>query len=421
MLRSRKGFTLVEMIVVMTVFIIVIMITGEAFKTILSQMAKVSKSEESNIEGVLGLEMLRHDIAQIGYGLPFSYLDATDSSLPKPDYTEATVAPASSYNDSNSASRIPRAIVAGNDLSTSSASDGSVTYNILAGTDYLALKASSLGLNDTAKKWSYIPYSSGGGRLLPHIWPSENLSHSNDIVIVMRRAFIGSEYVNQMVYNTTTPSIYWARYYADGFADTAFNPSKQQDIHYLYGIKSYDSNGLGMPFNRADYFVAVPQSTSRVPTFCAPSTGILYKGTVNHVGGALTYVPILDCVADMQVVFGWDLYDGMSNPGQDGSIETYSNPDGTTVSPSSSQAEVQSALSDPEKIRKSLKIIKVYILAQTGRRDPGYQSAASFVVGNPAADQSVSKTYTFANPDMRNYRWKVYQLSVRPKNLFTNQ
>ncbi len=34
-------------------------------------------------------------------------------------------------------------------------------------------------------------------------------------------------------------------------------------------------------------------------------TGILYKGTVNHADGLLTELPLLDCVADMQVIFGW--------------------------------------------------------------------------------------------------------------------
>ena len=43
-----------------------------------------------------------------------------------------------------------------------------------------------------------------------------------------------------------------------------------------------------------------------MPSQCAPNTGILYKAVMNQNmvtgGGALTY-PLLDCVADMQVVF----------------------------------------------------------------------------------------------------------------------
>lgn len=424
MLRSRKGFTLVELLISMSVFIIVIMITTQAFNTILTQMAKITKSEESNIEGILGLEMFRHDITQIGYGLPYSYMDQTDSSYPKPTYAEALSAPASTYNDAPNG--IPRSIAAGNNLAASSLSDGTNTYNILANTDYLALKATSLGLNDAAKKWTYVRYSSSN--IKPHIWPAGNLVHSDDLVIVLRRLFNGSEYVNQMVYNTgTTPaSIYWARYYSDGFADLAFNPTQPQDVYYLYGIKTGGTTSLRMPFNRADYFVATPAAIGKQPTFCAENTGVLYKGVVNHADGRLTHIPMLDCVADMQVVFGWDIVDGMGNEGQDGRIDTYSTPEGITVSPSgtvgtkSYQDYVKEVLLDPEKIRKGLKIIKIYVLAQVGRSDKNYQSAASFAVGDPVVDLSISKTYNLTTA-MRNYHWKVYRIAVRPKNMLTNK
>jgi len=414
MLRSRKGFTLLEVLIVLLIFVVVIMISADSFKTILTQMTKISKSEESNIEGVLGLEMFRHDIQQAGFGLPYSYQETV------PSYLEAGYAPANVYNDSTTTSKIPRAVVAGNDLGATASDDGTITYNILPGTDYLTVKASSLGLSGTAQKWTYMTYSSStNGKLKPHIWPAANLEHSQDLVIVLRRAFNGTEYVNQLVYNTGTPSLYWARYYADGFADTVFNPSQIQDMHYLYGIKADPTNGLGMPFNRADYFVAQPAAADRMPTFCSPQTGILYKGVVNHSttnpGGRLTFVPLLDCVADLQVIFAWDIVDNMGNEGQDGQIDTYSTPSAGTVSPSANAAFVTNALADPEKIRKGLKVVKAYVLAQNGRRDPNFQSAASFTVGDPAVD-AMSKTYNLTSA-MRNYRWKLYRIVVRPKNL----
>jgi len=422
MLRSRKGFTLVELLISMTVFIIVIMITTQAFNTILTQMAKITKSEESNIEGILGLEMFRHDITQIGYGLPYSYMDQTDSTYPKPTYAEAASAPSSTYNDAPSG--VPRSIAAGNNLTASSLSDGTDTYNILAGTDYLALKATSLGLNDAAKKWTYVRYSSSN--IKPHIWPAGNLVDSSDAVIVLRRVFNGSEYVNQMVYDTSVSpaSTYWAQYKTNGLSPV-FNPTQPQDVYYTYGIKDFGT-AVRMPFNRADYFVATPAATGKQPTFCAENTGVLYKGVVNHADGRLTHVPMMDCVADMQVVFGWDIVDGMGNEGQDGRIDTYSTPEGITVSPSGSvgtksfQDYVEEVILDPEKIRKGLKIIKIYVLAQVGRSDRNYQSAASFAVGDPSVDQSISKTYNLTSA-MRNYHWKVYRITVRPKNMLTNK
>jgi hypothetical protein len=200
---------------------------------------------------------------------------------------------------------------------------------------------------------------------------------------------------------------------------------QDREAYYVYGIRNKDE--LRMPFNRADYFVARPTTAGRFPAFCAPNTGVLYKGIVNHGDGKLEYIPLLDCVADMQVVFGWDLADGMGNEGQDGTVDTYSTPIGstglpTTVAGNASQATVAAALNDPERIRKSLKFVKIYLLAQVGRRDSNYQSPANYVLGDATTDSFTSKTYDLtATPEMRNYRWKVYRLTVRPKNLQANQ
>ncbi|GFE61358.1 PilW family protein [Geobacter sp. AOG2] len=427
MLNSRKGFTLVELIVVMAVFTVVIMIAGDSFKTILNQMGKITKSEESNIEGVLGLEMFRHDLQQAGYGLPFSYLAPIT-------YYEAGYAPASAYNDGTgtTASGVPRAIVAGDTLAATTASDGTDSYNILAGTDYLALKGATLGLTKAAQNWTYMPYSSGiTGKKKPRIWQKDNLANT-DRVIVLKKTFSGSTYTNQLIFNTAHPETYWANYNSGGFADTSFNPTLPEEMYYIYGISADDN--VGMPFNRADYFVASPADSTKKPSYCSPdsggvpTTGILYKGSLNHSssapGGHLTYIPLLDCVADMQVVFGWDVDDGQGSEGQDGVVETFSTPlasgGAITVSPAGNMGRVTSALADPEKLRNSLKVVKVYVLAQVGRRDANYQSPATFEIGDPTLDNSISKTFTLSAA-MRNYHWKVYRLIVRPKNLLTNQ
>lgn len=428
MLNSRKGFTLVEMVVAMAVFIIVVMITADSFKTILTQVTKLSKSEESNIEGVLGLEMFRHDIQQAGYGLPYSFLSSIQ-------YFEAADAPASKFNDGDgtTASAVPRAIAAGDNLAAATESDeSSQSYNILAGTDYLALKGTSLGLNAASQKWTYMPYSSAvTGKLRPRIWQSGNMESGRDRVIVTRKGFSDGTYTNQLLVDSSTTA-FSATYRSDGFDsnDAAFRPTLKEEVYYLYGLKS--DGPVGMPFNRTDYFVASPVTSSKKPSFCADDTGILYKAVVNHkagAGGALTYIPLLDCVADMQVVFGWDVDDGQGNEGQDGTVDTFSTPrslsGSITVSGPSSlsssviETRVISALSDPEKLRNSLKLVKVYILAQIGRRDSGYQSAASIPVGDATAD-SISTTYALSSV-MRQYHWKVYRLIVRPKNLQSNQ
>lgn len=430
MQHSQKGFTLVEMIIVTFIFMLVIMAASSSFNVLLTQMAKLTKLEESNIEGVVGLEMLRHDLQQVGFGLPDAYMEAAP-----PTYVEASIDPADDYNDAPNG--LPRAVVAGNDLlagvEVEDAVDG-VTYELMAGSDYLALKGITLGMDQTAQKWTYLPFDSGiTGLKKPRIWTEAhlNLVKDADRVVVLKKTIVKSRIVSQMMYDPTAPDTYWDTFDPAGLA-AAFSPTLPEEVFYVYGIRGGDD--LSMPFNRSDYFVAVPDAADRMPSYCAPGTGILYKGRVAHdetattgyAAGALQPMPLLDCVADMQVVFGWDLTDGMGNQGRDGVIETWSTPvgaGGVTAAPAANLALVQTALasSDPDlQLRDSLKVVKVYLLAQVGRRDPNYQSpAATVVVGNPAVD-GISKNYALTAA-MRNYRWKVYQVVVRPKNLVSNQ
>lgn len=412
MLQRKNGFTLLELIIVMVIFMLVIMATTSSFNVLLTQMSKVIKSEESNIEGVVGLEMLRHDLQQAGYGLPEAYM-----SIP-PQYIEAKAAPADDYNDAPNG--LPRAVVAGNNIGAEAVVSDGVTYNILDKTDYIGLKATTLGMNNASQKWTYMPYSSGiTFKQKPRIWPtaSQNLTNSTDRVIMIKKSVVSGQVVNQMVYDTSTPDIYWVNFNSNGFAP-AFTPVQPDDIFYIYGIrsKSGTSGDLGMPFNRADYFIAKPNNAAQFPAFCAPNTGILYKATINHEDGLLSLMPILDCAADMQIVLGWRI-SGEDN--DSGAVDTWSTPEATTVTPSANVTAVQAALADPAVLRKRLKVIKIYILAQNGKLDTNYMGPASMVVG-ASGEASLTKTFNFT-AEMRNYRWKLYQVIVSPKNLTSNQ
>jgi len=137
---------------------------------------------------------------------------------------------------------------------------------------------------------------------------------------------------------------------------------------------------------------------------------VLYKSILSQSDGTMQPLALLDCVADMQVVFGW-------NTGADASIyvvDTYTNADGK--SPGGLSTADQS-VTDAENIMMRLKLIKVYILAQDGGYDKNYTNtnAAMYVgeFGETGSTKSVDLTLT----NYRNYRWKLYKLSVRPKNL----
>jgi len=436
MQQSQKGFTLVEMLIVTVIFILVIMAASSSFNVLLTQMAKLTKSEESNIEGVVGLEMLRHDLQQVGFGLPTAYLD------PAPTYIEASVAPADDYNDAPSG--VPRAVVAADNLPTGvefeDTVDG-VTYALLAGTDYLAAKGITLGMNDTAQRWTYVSLG-----VTPQLWQDAHLNLVKDkdqVVVIKKTVSNDKSTVSQMIYDPDSPDTYWTTFVPAGLPP-AFSPIMAQEMFYIYGICTNDAgasapcNALSMPFNRSDYFVATPNAADRVPTYCAPGTGILYKARVTHdeiattgyAAGALQPMPLLDCVADMQVVYGWDLVD------DDNVIDTWSapnqKPDGTGLfgkqSGTASQTAVQAAIQSPEEVRAKLKIVKIYLLAQVGRRDRNYTFMGTDVAGQPQrirvgnldADGFVAHEYDLSAAQ-RNYRWKVYQLVVRPHNLESNQ
>lgn len=407
MTDNRNGFTLVELLVVMTVFIIAIAITGSSFNAILTHSSKLFRSEESNIEGVIGLEILRHDLQQAGYGL---YTEPMGI-----DYEEAAAAPASNLNDAPA--NVPRPLVAGNNLAAvTDTSDTNGKFDILAGTDYLAIKATTVARNRVAQKWTYLRYTSND--VYPHRWVSESENlETNDKVMLLRRQ-IGASRQTLTVTPGTTGDFYYP------FSASAFShlTSSSANLFTVYGV---DRNDLLMPFNRSDYFVARPQNTGSIPSYCAPGTGMLYKTTVNHDDGKLNYVPLLDCVADLQVLFGWDM-DG------DGMVDTWSNANGSAANPGN-PLDVQAAMGNAANnsadtrpnIRNSLKQIKVYILAQNGRRDTGYTSPSLIRIGD-SGEASLTRPASGGNYDIAaagwlNYRWKVYRIVARPKNLVANQ
>ena len=425
-MKNISGFTLLEIIITMALVIVVVGITGSAFNSIQKTSGRLVASEESNIEGVVGLEMFRHDIQQAGFGLAHAFSD------PAPSYAEATVLPASKLNDGKgtsaapTAGNVPRAIASWNDLTTNlsdATSETGVTYNVISGTDYLAIKATTVGTSTTARKWTYLTYSSGGKAAKS--WPDaeDNLTASTDRVIMMNRTFTMTGGVtNTLVYDTSTPGTYWVNY-TNSLFNSAFSPLSPQQVYCLYGIVK--SKALAMPFNRADFFVARPTNTAKIPSSCAPGTGILYKTNVNHsdsstTRGRMTYMPLLDCVADMQVVFGWDL-------NGNGIIEESSayESDSTKISvsgPTITAAGIKTILESPDEIRNKLKYVKVYIMVQEGRKDSGFTNVSPINVGDVA---SLTKQYSVVNlsengRDWLHYRWKIFRIVVHPNNLSIN-
>lgn len=405
--RDTRGFTLVELIVVMAIFVTVIAITGNAFNLIVQQSVKQSKTASSNIEGVIGLEVMRRDVASAGFGLPWSCPFTAVSDVY--DEVDASEALASGFNDAQATPMMPRAVSAGNNLTP-----GNVNQ-LLEGTDYLVIRATSIGATQTAQRWSYMNYT---GMVRPNpiqakSWTSENLVN-NDQVIVVRMDLAGA-FSKDLVLNGSNFS---TTYGALG----NFEPQASKVTHYVYGVSSQDPNvaTLRMPFNRADYFVRTPAAGEAVqmPNRCAPNTGILFKGLVNQKDGTFddtagnaraNEMPLLDCVADMQVVYTLQ----SSSSGVVTDTDTLT--DTTTLQPLTA-----------EQIRTELKTIQVYILTHEAGLDRSYTypNTNQFIAVGPSTDGINTGTgrsfdlATIIGAGWQNYRWKVYRMIVNPTNMY---
>ncbi len=116
MIKREDGFTLIELMITMITFVIVIASVSSIFLGLLNQFKQQSKIAETSLEGLTGLEILRQDLEQAGYGLPRNVTGIADADGDGnlwdelPNYLEATGA-AAAYNDAPQ--NAPRAILSG--------------------------------------------------------------------------------------------------------------------------------------------------------------------------------------------------------------------------------------------------------------------------------------------------------------------
>jgi prepilin-type N-terminal cleavage/methylation domain-containing protein len=377
-MKKQDGFTLIELIITMAVFVLSMAAASNIFTGLLTQYKQQSKIAETNIEGVIGLEMLRHDIEQAGFGLPWDlngigYNEAINDGTTTQDET--------SYNDGGNP---PRSFVLG---------DAEGWINGTLNTDVLVIKATTVATNEASQKWTYNS-NVGANNIIP-VWrnavggaiPSENLNNGDRITVLSpvsgggQRVMVSAAATFFTQFNTDWTNGTW-----DNFEPTA----NSFNTRLVYGISS--NVDPRMPFNRADYYVRQPGT---LPDRCDPNnTGVLYKATVNHADGLLSELPLLDCVADLQVVFGRDT-------NGDGEANSY----GTTPG------------ADADDIRDELLEIRVYVLAHEGQVDSTFTSPATITAFDPGIGANVINWAVPANA--RNYRWRVYTIITRPYNLMS--
>lgn len=383
MIKKDSGFTLVELLITMAIFVLTIAAVSGIFVPLLTQFKQQSKIAETQIQGLTGLEILRKDLEQAGFGLPWVI-------PPRVNYTEgssSTTSPIPVPNDpriNDAPSNPPRPIVTINNV------EG------LGGSDYLVIKATTVATNDAATKWTYVVGTSEGGVSL-RSWRNslEDLKNDDRVIVLIpmrgenaQRILLNDDSTFFVKFGTlSTPS--------------AFTPTTEDDLYLVYGVDP-DTN-LRMPFNRADYYIRKVSGTV-IPNRCAPGTGILMKSVIRQADGNRgPGIPLLDCVADMQVVFRGDT-DG------DDTFDDVSDDISTLTA---------------EEIRKQIKEVRVYILAHEGQKDntfnycPNPSDCSDTKLEIPSSDDpgyGAGRVFDFniaGITDWRRYRWKVYTLVVK--------
>lgn len=396
-LSDNRGFTLVEILVAMAIFLTILMVTTTTFDLIAKHAGQQSKSAETLVESVVGLEVLRSDLKQAGFGLPWtvpstissaSYKEAqvTTDDIPAPGFWPATAPPApathwvNSFNDAPA--NAPRAI-----------QSAETAFNVDAsghGSKYLVIKSMLVGASPASKKWTNVAFSSAGKSIRQWGDPSRDLADT-DRVIVVKNSLITTPPTQQLM--VTDAGAFSARF---NNYSTLILPHQEGDTYEVYGV---DSNDLIMPFNRADYYVMRP--ATGMPADCAPHTGVLYKSVLNHADGSFTPTPLFDCVADLQVVYGVD-----SSGSGTGTVNNHQTDTFTSA----------------EDIRNQLREIRVYLLSHEGKKDRSYTTPSRYVtVGEDFGGVLRGRVFdlqTLIGGDWQNYRWKVHTIVVRPKNLF---
>lgn len=471
MIKKEDGFSLVELMITMVIFLFAVAAASQVFTGLLNQFKQQSKIAETNIEGMVGLDILRRDLQNAGFGVPWNVKRKNDGVvLPwtsVPNFSEAvssggSLPDPSCFNDATTLGvctnphgvQGPRAIIGLNNIGGAGKSEKySAPNDIFNGSDYLVIKSASVATNSAAGKWQELFMNDAGGNVVKSwpqpiseqicmnqgdltkhypnsraivISPGTDLNGPKSLIITDTSFFSSADGpVNQPVPHNNAGST---------LAD--FAPSNESDVRTIYGIDA--DTDLRMPFNRADYFIMRYDSAGKniVPARCAPNTGVLEKVVISQATGQRTNaLPLLDCVADMQIVYGLDMT--IPDPTGKGIVTTYSDgdpfgfteaaPGSTVIANGNDVFNVMNNVLDPRDLRRRLQEVRVYILAHEGAYDRDFNFSNFTADGKPCAGcttitvgESALLTGDFdvkAKIDpvkYKNYRWKLYTLVVKP-------
>lgn len=421
-LKEQKGFTLVELMVALVVFGLAMAVATSSFLPLVGHFTQQSKIAETQMESVISLDVLRNDIEHAGYGLPQAIINGGWNTITNYKEVQESFAPASAYNDVNNATGTfnpPRAIVLGNDIGDITINRSGINYS-----DYLVIKSTLVRKFSEAGKWTYMKWDKDDGIQDAHVWDDNRRNISDSAFVTVMKTVKGND--KRVLVASTAGNDFYIQYV--DINGSPFAPTDPLDTYLVYAIgKEEDVGGdlgLRMPFNRADYYIN--GKADQVPIRCAPGTGVLTKAVVQHTrdnatdGKFSTYLPLFDCVADMQIVLGLDM-------DEDGTIGTYTSDgddqsDGVVQGEGAASVDIKDTLNDAALLRARLKEVRVYILYHEGQRDPGFSygsekiDVGEFSLGHVGTEAFDLKEKV-GDPDYKYYRWKVLSMVIKPENL----
>ena len=371
MRRDESGISLLEVVIALAIVMLVLYAAITFFIGTVRQYKIQTKIVETNVEGVLGLELLRRDVESLGFGLHWN--DGVT-------YAERNTG-VTAIDSLNDAPAAPRPVVSINGASS--------TVN---GSDYLVIRSARVGMASAAGKWTTLQTGAG-----THPWgPAEEELAAGDRVIVIAPGGVNQD---QRTLVGPATGISFSSPFPSGYAPPTDLTLSDPDIfpaNLVYGI---DNGTLVRPFNRAEYYI--DNTAGTIPQRCAANTGVLVKAVVRHDADGTTpdLLPLLDCVADMQVVYGFDM-------------------DANPATELAWSGDVATGGSTAVLMRTRLKEVRVHILAQEGQRDDSFRYPSPSVLVGP--DNVVGRSFDLngvIGSGYPNYRWKVYSIVVKPRNL----
>ena len=378
MAGGQDGFTLVELLIALVISVFVIAGVTTLYAQLFRQYKQESRVTQTDIGSAIGLNYLKSDIQSAGYGLPWTIPSQVDYN----DYAGGSPV---AMNANDAGPTPPRAIVP-------LAGGAGGTFG-----DYLAIKSQSASVNDAAAGKATTLSMSG----VPNTWNPQlaNCAADPENLCPTDRVIILSNLDNSPALVVANGS------FSPVYNGTALYAPITNGTNMIYGVASRADapNGLQMPYNRTDYFIATGAQndwdgqTVTVPKRCAPGTGELIKAVVGQSNGKFTYYPILDCAAAMKVNF-------LSN--------------GALADAAATAAQDNTAAL----VRQNIRQIRVFILAQEGQMDPSYSASQTTIwlgdCTSPPQASGICESYTLTGGQVH-YKWRVYTIVEKPFNLGT--